>query len=49
MFQSPEPSLTSTPDPAAALLPSAVQVRNVAFTLLSFAIVILLLQFMQRC
>jgi predicted PurR-regulated permease PerM len=45
--QSPEPSLTNTPDPAAALIPSAVQVRHVAFTLLSFAIVIFLLQFMQ--
>jgi hypothetical protein len=41
-----EPVAQST-DPVDRVLPSPVHVRNIAFTLLTIAIVILLLQYMQ--
>ena len=43
----PAESADHASDPVALPISSAIQVRNVAFTLLSVAIVILLLQFMQ--
>jgi predicted PurR-regulated permease PerM len=41
------PDADATPEPVALVSASPIQVRNVAFTLLAVAIVILLLQFMQ--
>ncbi len=41
------PSATSPDLGASTSIPASIQVRNVAFTLVSIAIVILLLQFMQ--
>jgi predicted PurR-regulated permease PerM len=47
VLETSEPSTDSSPDTVVPAVASSVHVRNIAFTLISVAIVVLLLQFMQ--
>jgi len=47
VFATTEPSIDSSSDSGAPSVPASMHVRNIAFTLISVAVVVLLLQYMQ--